>query len=103
MTDELIAIVLKAVSEKIGIELSYAGRVNGDLCCRDAKGFSYGVVGYRWPQGFIVRGVVRNHRRGGRYSWLCNGQVSNHGKQVAWWQESGEDSFVIPNSDLPPE
>ena len=103
MTKELNEIILKAVSEKIGIELSAPLEHNQNIFCRDAKGFYYVVIGYQWPQGFIVRGVVRSTHRHGRCSFMCNGQVGTMGRQVAWWEESGEDSFVIPLADLPPE
>lgn len=94
------AIVAK-VSERIGVTLTFRRDQDGDLTCTDPRGIHHTIIGYRWPKGFVVRGVVRQVRRGARWSWLCNGQVSNHGRQVAWWQESGEDSFVIPPYDLP--
>lgn len=87
--------ITKVVSERIGIPLTFIQKQGETLLCRSER-HSYAIIGYLWSQGYIVRGVVRSFRLNGRYSWLCNGQVGIHGKQVDWWEESGENSFVIP-------
>ena len=99
--EKMRTVVVREVSAKIGVLLTFFADDDDDIICTDSKRLSYAIVGYHWPnKGFLVRGVVRNHRRGGRYSWLPNGQVGNHGKQIAWWEESGENSFIIPNGEF---
>jgi len=100
VNEATIQIIVRKVSHRIGIPLTFERDQDGNLICRDTRGFRYTVVGYLWPQGFVVRGVIRQTRRFVRWSWLCNGQAGNRGRQVGWWQESGEHSFVIPRAEL---
>ncbi len=98
MNDPNIETILRVVGEKIGCNLLVSDGPNHQfhidrLICRDLKGFFYAIIGNWWRPGeFVVRGVVRQTRRYVRWTWLCNGQAGNCGKQVGLWAEG---DFVV--------
>jgi hypothetical protein len=82
--------IVAEVNERFDLDLTRFALDTGAIFARDERGFAYVIV---VSLGNHVRGVIRQTRRGARYSYLHNGQVGNLGKQ--WLGPWKEGSFVV--------
>jgi hypothetical protein len=88
MTGTVAKGIVRSVSEEIGRALSFSYVTHGGaVICTDAKGFRYAIICYSGPD-YVVKGVVRERRKGRAFNWLCNGQAGSGAIQIARWDES---------------
>jgi hypothetical protein len=85
--------ILKKVSGLVGYELTFDRWNDGYIFCKNVRKVMHVLIG-SWHQGvYVLNGLVKQQRRGQRYTFLCNGQPGVNAVQVAHWAERERVNF----------
>jgi len=82
------------VSNRINVALTFLKWHNGNVVAVNKRGVRHAIIGSWWLPRFVLRGVVKERRKGKGFYWLCNGQADKNAIQVAHYAE--QESVPFP-------
>jgi hypothetical protein len=98
MVDQIANGIVSFVNAELRLKLVLvAETAGGALLCEDERRRRHAVVCYGSLVEPIVRGVIRERRRGMGFAWLCNGQAATNAIEIARWGEDHRYTATVEN------